>query len=166
MHNPTSDTWSLFIKNMGAPEYLGATPNIRITPNGPTPVTFTFWVPADGSLRIEAVGDAVDVNTGQLLGPQNFALQIDGVAGFAADGTDVILKRMTSIAQNMGQENLHSGSSFIGVTWSSVQFGTDPGALQNWSIAPPVGSMSYPHGPAVLVDYKNDTWETVSINLS
>jgi hypothetical protein len=163
MHNPGTDTWSLFIKFGGNPEYLGSDPSTRLKPG--QSVTFTFWVPNDGSLRVECSGNAVkvlDAANQNDLGYLTLAVQYDGASGFPQSGSGVVLKRMTSIAQD--SENFGCGSKLIGVEWSDVMIGTDPSALAPWSIVAPGGTMRYSES-VVEVDYQSDSHETVSIRI-
>jgi hypothetical protein len=163
MHNPGTDTWSLFIKYQGLAENLGGTPQVRLKPD--QTVTVTFSIPDDGSVKVETSGQAVqvvDAANQTDLGVQSLAVQQNGLSGFPSDGTDVILKRMTSIAQN--HENFQSGSKISGVAWTNVQCGTDPGSLSPWTITDPAGTLIYDK-TVVSVNYVSDHEETVSITL-
>lgn len=166
-HETGSDTWGVFIKYQANPEYFGIDqPRL----SGNQTVSFAFWVPADGTLHIEATGQAVTVlGTVKDLGPNNvvalgvktIVVELSNADGFTADGVDMILKRMTSIGQK--PESLTNSSKIENVAWSNVQLGTDPTNLTPWEI--PADSTHDYNDTVVTVNYTNGQTETVSIDL-
>jgi hypothetical protein len=159
-HNPSTDNWSLFIRYQGA-GFVFAEGDPRFT--GGRSVQLTVFVPEDGTINALASGTLITGLT------QQVSLEFsNGVTGWTADGTDQVLKRMTSIAQNV--ESFTTGSFVHNVQWSNVMIGTTSGSKAPWLSAQTGGQCMHPSAQedpnVIVVQFINQANEIDNITLS
>lgn len=126
-------------------------------------VILTLSVTADDSLLLTVTGNGLD---GQA---QTATVSLSGgdedpLIGWPASGSGVVLKRMTSIAQN--PQNLRSGSRISGVKWSNVQIGTSAADATAWMAQQTDGHMNFPDTSAISVEFTDNSNEVDSIALT
>lgn len=157
-YSNTYDNWALFLKYQGLPEKV-LSPDIRFL--GGSSVQLTFEIPNDDELLLTATGQRNDGQSGPLSLHLSAA---DGVGGWSAAGGAQILKRMTSIGQNV--QSFSTGSFLTNVEWSTVQIGTSAANAIPWLSAQTGGQCMYPNdGTTVTVNFVTEAQETDNIRL-
>ncbi|GBG08361.1 hypothetical protein PAT3040_02941 [Paenibacillus agaridevorans] len=137
--------------------------------NNPTFGNFTagwinmkFYIPSNNKIVLEVTGTRKETNTLQtytILANVDLAI----LRNFNSNGSGVTLKRVTSIAQEKGKQNLTSGSTLGTSTnyvyWENVRIGTKETDLSTQSVGYFCGHQT----TNVLVDYTNQANEKVRV---
>jgi hypothetical protein len=153
-HSTLNQDWAPFITVNG--NQVGFTPRYK---EGQTP-TIKFSVPSDGNIALTI--SAVPVG-GTSATTVTFAR---AATGWKKNGVGNTLKRLTTIAQLEGKENLRTGSYNKNVSWTNAKIGIDSFNNHTWSSADTGGSCYYPNDTSIVkVNYLNQSTETVSIIL-
>lgn len=120
-----------------------------------------FYIPQNNKIAIEVTGTTKKNN---IIETYTALVSVSGwFPNFNANGDKVTLRRVTSIAQTEGKENLNTGSilgtSANYVSWENVRIGTSEGSLSSQA----VGYFCGYQMSNVLVDYTNQANEKVRI---
>jgi hypothetical protein len=158
IHSPAFGHWSVFMSCEGIG--LEVDPNDTILAPDQT-VELEFLVPADNTVQLNVTGN--DQNG--VRRTVTMAMNPGPEFGWNADGTGVILKRMTTIAQDPA-DDFHSGSFIHNVTWQQCLIGQDKASASAWSSEDTGGYQSYPTTGQVTVAWRAPDNETDSIDLA
>ena len=136
-----------------------------------------FWVSQDADLTYLNLYVAGTTSVDRTDGTLTLRAAVDASFGWSAAGGDNILKRMTTIGQKFGQEDLSTGSYLRGVRWADSRIGQDEASAHTWTPDDTAGYCSYPdpkspegqrqdgQGPKWQVAYLDAANETDSIVL-
>ncbi len=153
-HNTASRNWSGAIRVSGQ---LPLNMTTRYQPN--QDIQMKFYVNANNQVTLVVTGILVD-------GTKNSQTVTADVQGFTTNGSSNILKRITSIGQNKGKENLSTGSYMNNVHWYNTYIGKSSTSNTAWNSSAQTGGMcSYPNSSKIKVSYVNQGEETVNIHL-
>jgi hypothetical protein len=152
-HSPRYDDWALFVFAEGR---IHAADPQRCRAG--QEVLLQFTVPADDQVLVLATGYTLDG------GEETRRLQVAlrPQSGWRPGGAGIILKRMTSIAQQ--PQDFQTGSFLRSVRWRSSRIGTSEAAARPWTATETGGYCSYPRD-RVTVQYVSAGEETDGIQL-
>ncbi|WP_027481110.1 hypothetical protein [Deinococcus pimensis] len=103
-----------------------------------------FWVTReDGVTRLNLYVEGTTSQDG-VPGSLTLSAPVDDTFGWDPSGGRNILKRMTTIGQTFGKENLTSGSFLTGVRWSEGRIGRTEADAHPWAAADTGGYCSFP----------------------
>lgn len=183
--NRDSDDWAPFflVQQAGGPSAVtvsdqrqaGGDPwRLRAGQNA----QLTFWVTQDADLTVLSMTISGESNIDHVQGSLTLRAPIDSSFGWDAGGGANILKRMTTIGQTTGQQNLQTGSFLHGVNWQGSKIGTSEQDAQDWRAEQTGGYCSFPdpntpegqradgQGPKWKVEFRDAGNETDSVDLS
>jgi hypothetical protein len=153
LHDYGLDQWSLFMRLQGVKQTILLSPDPRLVAGAP--VSFSFEV-TGGQYVLTATGTRVD----GLADPA--VLKAAALLDWSSEGTGQVMKRMTSIAQNVPANN---GSYLKNVRWSNAEIGVSGAGRSAWAGAETGGHCNHPDQAVVQVNYVDNANETVSIVL-
>lgn len=137
----------------------------------------TFWVSQNADLTVLNMHVYGETNRDRQEATLTLTAPMDYRFGWNAQGGANILKRMTTIGQTYGKQNLQSGSFMQGVHWQGSRIGQSEANWEPWDAqqtggyctfpAPdtPEGQQSGGRGPKWRIDYQNPGNETDSVYL-
>lgn len=137
----------------------------------------TFWVTQDDDLTVLSLSITGETNRDRTRSTLTLRAPIDARFGWDAGGGANILKRMTTIGQKTGQQNLQTGSFLQGVNWQDSQIGLNAESAQPWQADHTGGYCTFPdpqtpegqqatgQGPKWHVAYRDAGNETNSVYL-
>jgi len=99
--------------------------------------------------------------TGQPL-KQTIVFNVSSVKEFTPGGSNMQVKRVTSIAQTENYQDLTTGSYLYNVKWSAINVGTTSGTERAWTAADNFESCGY-QKTNVLVDIVSPSEELIKI---
>lgn len=103
-----------------------------------------FWVTRDEhGTRLQLYVEGVTSQDGTP-GSLTLSAPIEDTFGWDPAGGRNIIKRMTTIGQKYGEENLSSGSFLTGVRWSDARIGRTEAEAKPWAAADTGGYCSFP----------------------
>ncbi|MBJ9993252.1 hypothetical protein [Paenibacillus sp. S28] len=150
---PTEETWGMISLGMGS-VISGSPANFKMG----TTAFMKFYIPQSNQAALSVSGTAKD---GTPLS-QTIVWNVDSEKGFTTYGTAMQVKRITSIAQTTGYEDLTTGSYVYNAQWNDVKVGTASGTeqLMNASLT----STNCGYQPSnILVDWTSWAQETVKV---
>ncbi|MGV7115167.1 hypothetical protein PQ460_20155 [Paenibacillus sp. KACC 21273] len=154
-HNTLKKNWSGAIRVSGNSAPFDMTN--RYQPN--QDVQMKFYVNANNSVTLVITGILID-------GIKKTQTVVAEAQGFTLDGSNNILKRITSIGQTKGKENFATGSYMNNIHWYDVNIGKSSINNTPWNSGSQSGGLcSYPNNTKVKTSYTNQGEETVSIDL-
>jgi len=103
-----------------------------------------FWVSQEGDVTYLSMFASGMTSVDRTPSTLTLRAPVDASFGWDAAGGDNILKRMTTIGQNYGQEFLSSGSFMKGVRWMDSRAGTSEAGAHAWTADDTGGYCSYP----------------------
>ncbi len=141
----------------------------------------TFWVSTDADLTVLNLFIRGTTNLDHSESTLTLSAPVDSSFGWttadSAAGGANILKRMTTIGQTTGNQNLQSGSFLRGVNWQSSAVGTSEADAQPWKAEQTGGYCSFPApdspegvrgdglGPKWKIEFRDAGSETDSVEL-
>lgn len=139
--------------------------------------TLTFWVSQNEDLTVLNLFIQGVTNVDGMPSTLTLSAPVDISFGWDAAGGANILKRMTTIGQTTGNQNLATGSFLRGVNWQSSVIGTTEADAQPWKAEQTGGFCSFPApdspegvrgdglGPKWKVEFRDAGSETDSVDL-
>lgn len=104
----------------------------------------TFWVTKDADLTVLSMSMQGETSVDRAPASLTLRAPIDARFGWSAEGGSNILKRMTTIGQKYGQQNLSTGSFMKAVRWQNSQIGTTEAAAGAWTAEQTGGYCTFP----------------------
>ncbi|MFC3862636.1 hypothetical protein ACFOPQ_17870 [Deinococcus antarcticus] len=136
-----------------------------------------FWVTQDADLTVLSLFIRGVTNLDRTESTLTLRAPIDARFGWDAGGGLNILKRMTTIGQTYGKQNLSTGSFMQGVNWQQSRIGTSEADAQDWRAEHTGGYCTFPdpntpegqrqdgQGPKWRVDFRDAGNEVDSVRL-
>lgn len=107
-------------------------------------VLLKFWVTGSGNdTRLQLYVEGTTSRSGQH-DSLTLSAPVDAAFGWDATGGRNVLKRMTTIGQTFGNENLATGSFMTGVRWSEATIGRTEADAHPWKADDTGGYCSFP----------------------
>lgn len=104
----------------------------------------TFWVTQDADLTVLSMSMQGTTSVDRAPATLTLRAPIDARFGWSAEGGSNILKRMTTIGQKYGQQNLGTGSFMKAVRWQNSQIGATEAAAGAWTAEQTGGYCTFP----------------------
>lgn len=137
----------------------------------------SFWVTQDADLTVLSMSVYGKTNRDLQEASLTLRAPIDYRFGWDAAGGANILKRMTTIGQTYGKQNLQTGSYLQGVRWQGSRIGLSDQHWQPWDAEQTGGYCTFPdphtpegqkangNGPKWRIEFQNPGAETDSVYL-
>lgn len=137
----------------------------------------TFWVTQDADLTVLSMSISGITSIDRTQSNLTLRAPIDSRFGWDASGGQNILKRMTTIGQTYGKQNLQTGSFIQGVNWQGSRIGRSEADAQDWRAEQTGGYCSFPdpntpegqradgQGPKWRIDFRDAGNETDNVYL-
>lgn len=137
----------------------------------------TFWVTQDADLTVLSMSISGITNLDRTQSSLTLRAPIDARFGWEVGGGLNILKRMTTIGQTYGKQNLNTGSFIQGVNWQGSRIGVSEADAQDWRAEHTGGYCTFPEpntpegqrsdgqGPKWVVEFRDAGNETDSVRL-
>lgn len=104
----------------------------------------TFWVTQDADLTVLSMSIQGETSVDRAPASLTLRAPIDARFGWSAEGGANILKRMTTIGQKYGQQNLSTGSYMKAVRWQGSRIGTAEADAGAWVAEQTGGYCTFP----------------------
>lgn len=137
----------------------------------------TFWVTQEADLTVLSLFIQGETNLDRQHSTLTLRAPVDARFGWDARGGANILKRMTTIGQTYGKQNLSTGSFIQGANWQGSRLGLTEQDAQDWRAEHTGGYCTFPdpktpegqrsdgQGPKWRVDFRDAGNETDSVRL-
>ncbi|MBH5318775.1 hypothetical protein I6N90_13290 [Paenibacillus sp. GSMTC-2017] len=158
--NPTEETWAMTWLGMDSIA-SGSPANFKMG----TTAFMKFYIPANNQAALYVSGTA---KNGLPL-EQTMVWNVLPNKQFTPSGANMLVKRVTSIAQSIGYEDFTTGSYLNNARWSNVNIGTTAGSETPWNASHiGTGTSGDPShcgykANSVLIDWVSWSEETIKI---
>lgn len=145
-----NETWGMFVEGAEV-----ITPDYGNYKLGQT-VFFKYYSPQNNQAALYVSGLDKSGNTSE----HTLVVAVSSTKGFRTDGQGMKIKRITSVGQSVGHEDLTTGSYIKNVGWNNVKIGTYSGSeeLMNSTNTSEFGGYKLEN---ILVDYTDQANEKV-----
>jgi hypothetical protein len=149
----SEETWGMFSLGMGS-VISGSPANFKMGTNA----SVKFYIPTNNQATLAVSGTS---KSGTPLS-QTVVWNVDPTKQFTISGSQMQMKRVTSIAQTVGYQDFTTGSYLYNAQWNNVKVGTTSGSEQLMNASSTSTGCAY-QPSNVLVDWVSWAQETVKV---